>query len=122
MNPIGWLRLEAAAELSVACWLYSRIGGGWYLFAILFLVPDIGMLGYLAGPRAGAWSYNILHTFAIAAPLAMLAFATGHPMLLAIALIWCAHISFDRMVGYGLKSPVSFQTTHLGILGRRGAR
>jgi len=117
MNPIGWLRLEGAAELAVACWFYSHTASPWYLFAILFLAPDLGMLGYLAGPRAGAWCYNFLHTYAIAAPIAAIAFALGRPVLLAIALIWCAHIAFDRMVGYGLKSPASFKTTHLGTLG-----
>jgi hypothetical protein len=77
------------------------------------------MLGYLAGPRAGAWCYNILHTYFISLSLAATAFSLGHPMVLAVALIWCAHISFDRMVGYGLKSPVSFQTTHLGLIGQK---
>jgi hypothetical protein len=31
------------------------------------------------------------------------AFAT--PLFYSLALIWAAHIGFDRMVGYGLKYP-----------------
>ena len=116
MNPIGWLRLEGATELAIACWLYSHTGSSWYLFAVLFFAPDAGMLGYLAGPRAGAWSYNTLHTYALSIPLAAFCLSRGHPALFAIALIWCAHIAFDRILGYGLKSPVSFKTTHLGTL------
>ena len=35
------------------------------------------------------------------------------------ALIWAAHIGFDRALGYGLKYPTSFGETHLGRIGRR---
>ena len=28
------------------------------MFALLFLLPDLSMLGYLAGPRVGAACYN----------------------------------------------------------------
>ena len=30
-----------------------------------------------------------------------------------IALIWLAHIGFDRLLGYGLKYPTGFKDTHL---------
>jgi hypothetical protein len=33
-------------------------------------------------------------------------------------LIWCAHIGFDRAMGYGLKSTAGFGVTHLGHIGR----
>jgi hypothetical protein len=33
--------------------------------------------------------------------------------MVAVALIWFAHISMDRTVGYGLKYPTSFKDTHL---------
>lgn len=33
-----------------------------------------------------------------------------------IALIWFAHIGFDRALGYGLKYPLGFRVTHLGVL------
>jgi hypothetical protein len=38
--------------------------------------------------------------------------------LLGVGLIWCAHIGFDRALGYGLKSPEGFRFTHLGKIGR----
>jgi hypothetical protein len=117
MNPLGWLRLEALAELCFATWIYAHLDSSWWLFAILFLTPDLGMLGYLAGARLGAWCYNVLHNYALPIPLLAFAWKAGHPQLLAIAVIWCAHIAFDRMLGYGLKTPVSFQSTHLGTLG-----
>jgi len=34
-------------------------------------------------------------------------------MLLALSLIWIAHIGLDRMLGYGLKYPTRFKDTYL---------
>jgi hypothetical protein len=36
-----------------------------------------------------------------------------------IAIIWAAHIGFDRALGYGLKYPTAFSDTHLGRIGKR---
>jgi hypothetical protein len=41
--------------------------------------------------------------------------------VLGIALIWTAHIGFDRMMGYGLKYATAFGATHLGWRGRQPA-
>jgi hypothetical protein len=30
-----------------------------------------------------------------------------------VSLIWICHVSWDRMIGYGLKYPSSFKFTHL---------
>ncbi len=43
---------------------------------------------------------------------------TIQPAALPFALIWFAHIGFDRMLGYGLKSVTSHRLTHLGLVGR----
>ena len=59
------------------------------------------MLGYLAGPRAGAVAYNAGHSHLLPASLAAL--ALGNQTLLLGAVIWIAHIGFDRFAGYGLK-------------------
>ena len=37
----------------------------------------------------------------------------------AIALIWLAHIGFDRAAGFGLKYTGAFGDTHLGLSRRR---
>ncbi len=34
-------------------------------------------------------------------------------LFVSLALVWFAHIGFDRMVGYGLKYPTDFFDTHL---------
>jgi hypothetical protein len=119
----GWtravLRLEGAAAFAASAALYAHAGFSWPLFAILFLAPDLAMLGYLAGVRIGAGAYNVAHTYALALPLALFGFLAGRPAILAVALIWIAHIGFDRALGYGLKYPTAFGDTHLGRIGRR---
>ena len=113
------LRLEGAAAFVMAAALYLHAGFSWPMFALLFLAPDLAMLGYLIGPRAGAVAYNVAHTTALALPLALAGFLAGEPAVLAVALIWIAHIGFDRALGYGLKYPSGFGDTHLGRIGRR---
>ena len=87
--------------------------GSWLQFSLLFLTPDISMLGYLANERVGAWVYNAIHTYAGPLILAGSALWTNHHALLLWALIWFAHIGFDRMLGFGLKYPTGFKHTHL---------
>lgn len=118
--PHVWLRLEGATACAVAATCYARGGYGWLLFALLFLVPDVSFLAYLAGPRIGAAAYNALHSYVGPALLAATGLRTGWS--LAVPLIWAAHIGFDRAAGYGLKYPSAFTATHLGRLrGRRDA-
>src|SRR5689334_1388299 len=116
-GPILLLRAEGAAVLAGAAFLYHALGLSWWLFAALFLAPDIFMLGYLSGPRLGALAYNAGHTYLAPAALGLAALLWPSPSLQGIALIWVAHIGFDRLVGYGLKFSDSFHHTHLG---RRG--
>jgi hypothetical protein len=51
-------RAEALIELALAVSAYRSVGGTWLLFALLFLAPDVTMVGYLANPRVGARVYN----------------------------------------------------------------
>lgn len=103
--------------LVVAAILYARGDHSWILFAALFLVPDVSFVGYLAGPRVGAATYNALHSYAGPLLLAGVFVLTGRPA--AIPLIWLAHVGFDRALGYGLKYDSAFGETHLGRIGRR---
>ncbi len=108
------LRAEGAAILAVAATAYGTLGFGWWLFALMFLVPDLFMAGYLAGPRVGAWVYNLGHTTLLPLALAAAGWAAGGGSALALGLIWLAHVGFDRLAGYGLKCPDAFRHTHLG--------
>ena len=51
------LRLEGAAAFAAAIALYAHAGFSWLALIILFLAPDLSMLAYLVGPRAGALAY-----------------------------------------------------------------
>ncbi|MDI1336594.1 MAG: DUF4260 domain-containing protein [Lacunisphaera sp.] len=118
-----WLRFEGLATLVAAALLYHHFGLRWFWFGVLFLAPDLSMLGYLAGPRLGALAYNLAHSYAAALVVlaaGLVAGLDGAPRLalLGVGLIWCAHIGFDRALGYGLKSPEGFRLTHLGKIGR----
>ncbi len=113
------LRLEGLALFAGMSLLYGLWGGPWWLYAVLFLAPDLSFLAYLAGPKIGAWIYNAAHSEII--PLAMLTtgFGFAPPLLLSVALIWLAHIGADRALGYGLKYRAGFGFTHLGRIGRQ---
>src|ERR1700728_1771956 len=56
-------RVEGLAIAAATAVLYARTGAGWWLFATLWLVPDLSMLGYLAGACQGARIYNAFHTY-----------------------------------------------------------
>jgi hypothetical protein len=117
--PLTLLRLEGAAALAGATVAYATLGGRWATFALLFLLPDLSMLGYLAGRRVGAACYNAAHSYLGPAWLAALGAALSAHVPLCVACIWAAHVGFDRLLGYGLKYGTSFGDTHLG---RRGSR
>jgi hypothetical protein len=113
------LRLEGLAVAAATTLLYARTGVSWWLFAALWLWPDLSMLGYLAGACRGARIYNAFHTYVGPAAMgvcACLLHADG--VLLAIALTWANHIGVDRLLGYGLKYGEGFGFTHLGRIGK----
>jgi len=112
------LRVEGAAAFAAAIALYAHAGFSWPLFALLILAPDLAMLPYFIGPRAGAAAYNLVHTYALALPLALFGYWLASPIASALGLIWIAHIGMDRMLGYGLKYASGFSDTHLGRIGR----
>jgi hypothetical protein len=112
------LRLEGLATAAVATVFYARTGASWWMYAALFLVPDLSMLGYLGGPRLGARIYNAIHSYITPATLAVSALLLGADELVPFALIWVSHIGVDRLLGYGLKYPDGFGRTHLGMIGR----
>jgi hypothetical protein len=112
------LRLEGLLALAVAVAGYRILGQGWLMFALLFLTPDLSMLGYLIDSKVGATAYNVGHSYLSPGVLALAGLILGLPLLLALALIWVAHIGFDRALGYGLKYPTAFGATHLGLKGR----
>jgi hypothetical protein len=112
------LKLEGAALAAASIVLYAWSGASWGLFAALLLAPDLGFLGYLAGPRIGAITYNSVHVTALPLGLGLAGLATGNALAQHLALIWLAHIGIDRALGYGLKYGAGFGFTHLGRIGK----
>ena len=112
------LRLEGLTLFAGMTLLYAVWGGSWWIYLILFLLPDLSFVAYLADPRTGAIVYNAAHSYMAPMVLMVVGFGTASPLLLSIAMIWLAHIGVDRALGYGLKYQAGFGFTHLGRIGR----
>ena len=112
------LRLEGLTLFAGMTLLYAAWGGSWWIYAILFLVPDLSFAAYLAGPRAGAIVYNAAHSYIAPMALMVTGLDMSSPLVLSIATIWLAHIGIDRALGYGLKYATGFGFTHLGRIGK----
>ena len=69
------LRLEGLALFAGMTALYAAWGGSWWVYALLFLVPDLSFLAYLSDAKFGALVYNAAHSYM--APVALLTFGFG---------------------------------------------
>ncbi|MDA0347842.1 MAG: DUF4260 domain-containing protein [Verrucomicrobia bacterium] len=116
MKPILLLKLEGLAIFLTSVTAYQTLEFNWWLFLSLFLIPDLFMLGYIINKEIGAILYNVAHTYVLPLILAAVSLGYSRLTLMAISLIWIAHIGFDRLLGYGLKYSTGFKDTHLGIL------
>ena len=108
---------KALALAAAAVYAYHRLGGSWWLFACLILVPDVSLLAYLGGTRLGAIAYNAFHVTLGPLVCAALGFLLPSFDLIQVALIWAAHVGIDRALGLGLKYNAGFGFTHLGRIG-----
>jgi hypothetical protein len=79
------LRLEGLCVLIAASVAYSKFGLGWGTFALFFFTPDVSFLGYLAGPKVGAITYNLAHSYIGAIACLVVGF------LLPAPTIWRGH-------------------------------
>jgi hypothetical protein len=110
------LWLEEFAQAVVALLLFAHLPYAWWWLAALFLVPDISMLGYLMGPRIGAFCYNLAHHKALALATGTAGWLLGTNWLLLTGTVLLFHSALDRVMGYGLKYATGFRDTHLGAL------
>jgi hypothetical protein len=112
------LRLEGVVLFAGMTLLYGLWEGSWWVYAVLFLAPDLSFAAYLGGPRVGAILYNAAHSYLGPVALMTIGLAMAAPLTLSLAMIWLAHIGIDRALGYGLKYQTGFAFTHLGRIGK----
>ena len=113
------LKGEELVFFGASIWLFATLGFAWWWFPLLLFVPDLSMLGYLFGTRAGAAAYNIVHHKALGIALFSVGTLLPLPWLQLAGLILFGHSSLDRALGFGLKYADSFQHTHLEDAVRR---
>jgi len=113
------IQLEEALLFSLGIYLFSLLNYSWWWFPALLLVPDLSMIGYGLGNKAGAWCYNIAHHRALAIGVYLLGIYIENEVIQLAGIILFAHSSMDRMFGYGLKYEKGFKFTHLGEIGRK---
>ena len=119
-QAVGWQRIEAALVFAAALVLlwWGGMPFAWWAAVLIFFAPDLAIAAYLAGPKVGAIAYNAVHLYGFGAGLMAVGAVAGLPVLSSLGLLWLAHASFDRMLGYGLKLPGGFRETHLGPIGK----
>lgn len=109
--------LEEVALFLFSIFLFAPLRFPWWYFPVLLFVPDISIAAYLVRPRFGAWVYNFVHHRGLALVYYVSGVAFSIPVLALVGIIFFAHSSLDRALGYGLKYPDSFANTHLGQIG-----
>ncbi len=110
------LQLEEAAEAAVAVLIFAHLPYAWWWLPALFLLPDLSILGYLAGPRVGAFCYNVAHHKALALAVGVAGWYLTSNVVLLAGTVLLFHSAFDRLMGYGLKYATGFRDTHVGVL------
>ena len=119
------LRLEELAQLLFVILVLVMKSVAWWIYLVLFIGPDIGMLGYLVNTRVGGVCYNLTHHKGIGMMLMLLGLLAEVGNMLTdvqsgfflAGLIIYGHSCMDRMLGYGLKFGDHFQHPHLGWIG-----
>lgn len=113
------LKAEEAAVLALSIILnQTTMPYAWWWYWVLFLAPDISMIGYAVNTRVGAALYNLAHHKGIAVICYIMGLLTTSTLWQFIGLLLLGHSAFDRVLGYGLKYPDNFKNTHLGWIGK----
>jgi hypothetical protein len=94
--------------------LFKELDSNWLWFALLFFTPDVGILGYLFGPKIGSFTYNFTHGLVTAWICLLIAYFANSHTFYILGYLVVAHSTMDRFFGYGLKYQDSFNHTHLG--------
>jgi len=90
----------------------------WWIYAILFFIPDISFAAYLINTKIGSAVYNIFHHKGMMIAMIVTGYYTELEWILAVGIVFLGHAAFDRIFGYGLKFSDDFKHTHLGRIGK----
>jgi hypothetical protein len=112
------LRLEEAAQWAATIVLSFQLPYAWWWYWVLFLTPDVSMIGYLINTKIGAFTYNLVHHKGVAVGFYLLGLFLSDNELLFSGLVLYGHSCMDRIFGYGLKFNDNFKNTHLGWIGK----
>ncbi len=112
------VRLENIGLFLLCIYLFSLLDLKWWWFPVCFLLPDLSMVGYLFGNKAGAVLYNFFHHQLVAVMIYLAGIYLGNEIIQFIGIILFAHSVMDRIFGYGLKQFSGFKDTHLGKIGK----
>ena len=107
------------AMFGLSVYALSLFHVDWWWYLVLLFGPDISMLGYFAGNKFGAATYNLVHHKGIAVSLFSIGLLMPNEWLQVIGIVLFGHSSMDRTFGYGLKTEEGFKYTHLGIIGKK---
>ena len=113
------IKLEEAAMFGLCLFVLYQQDAQWWWYLLLLLGPDISMLGYLAGNKAGAALYNLFHHKGVAVAVFVGGLLMQDQLMQIIGIVLFGHSSMDRLFGYGLKTEEGFKYTHLGIIGKK---
>jgi hypothetical protein len=88
----------------------------WWQLVVFSMAPDLSFLAGMSSglargqlhPRAVPL-YNAVHRYWAPAVLVVVTLVLHSPEWLAAGLAWTAHISFDRSLGFGLRTKEGFQ-------------
>ena len=86
----------------------------WWMYALLFFLPDVSFGAYLINTKTGAFFYNLLHHKGVMIVLILTGYFAQLPLIVAVGIVFFGHSAFDRIFGYGLKFGDDFKHTHLG--------
>lgn len=116
----AWQKVEGGLVFLAGLVIYLVLANvlPWWAAILLFFAPDLSFAAYALGDRIGAAAYNVCHLYGVGAVLMAAGLVAGSVIPLALGALWLSHSGFDRMLGYGLKSPAGFAITHLGRIGR----
>jgi hypothetical protein len=97
------LRLEGLSIFLACLYFYNNLTYSFLFFVIVWLVPDLSMIGYLRDKHFGAIIYNFVHNYIFALVFVFWGIIFGNSLITALGIIFVSHVGLDRFLGFGLK-------------------